>query len=305
VITAAVLAVAILVAATGVVVGKHLASNSSTVGTPSRPSAASPALPPGSGMAPPSATSLPAAATLLQADFDKLQMTLNADVGLVIKAVGTDDAPIILGDWSSGPAWSTMKVPLAIAALREKDPPTVTEAMIAAITQSDNTAAESLWQGLGDHPTAAQKVEAVLWSTGDPTVVQSEKVRPEYSAFGQTDWPLTEQVRFLAAAVCEPSNDPIFTLMGQVESDQSWGIGHLTGAQFKGGWGPSPSGSYLVRQIGVLSTPAGLTAVALAAQPASGSFDDGTHDLTAIADWLSEHQGTLPAGHCGVEHSGT
>jgi hypothetical protein len=87
--------------------------------------------------------------------------------------------------------------------------------------------------------------------------------------------------------------------MGQVEPNQTWGIGDIRGAEFKGGWGPSPAGKYLVRQIGVLTTPAGKLAVAIAAEPVSGSFDDGTHDLGEVAKWLSDHFGALAAGQCG------
>jgi hypothetical protein len=76
-------------------------------------------------------------------------------------------------------------------------------------------------------------------------------------------------------------------------------LGHIHGTQFKGGWGPSTSGKYLVRQIGVLTTPAGKIAVAIAAEPASGSFDDGTHDLDEVTTWLSQHLGALPVGQCG------
>ena len=73
---------------------------------------------------------------------------------------------------------------------------------------------------------------------------------------------------------------------------------HRTDAQFKGGWGPSPTGSYLVRQMGVLAAPNGRIAVALAAQPASGKFDDGTAALTEMATWLIAHLRALPAGQC-------
>ena len=71
--------------------------------------------------------------------------------------------------------------------------------------------------------------------------------------------------------MCDKANAPIFTLMGQVEGDQSWGLGTIPDTEFKGGWGPSTTGSYLVRQLGVLKSPAGLTAVAVATQPASGA----------------------------------
>jgi hypothetical protein len=234
----------------------------------------------------------------LAVDFAQLESGLHASAGIVIGAVGTDHPPIVLGDWQKGPAWSTIKVPLAIAALREQDTPVPTAAMSAAITESDNAAAESIWAGLGDPVTAAHKVEDVLRKTGDPTVVQSQKVRPEFTAFGQTDWPLTEQVRFLSAAVCDDANGPIFDLMGKIDPTQSWGIGTIANTRFKGGWGPSLAGSYLVRQIGVLNGPTGMVAVALAVQPASGKFDDGTADLTQMATWLRAHLGSLPAGQC-------
>jgi hypothetical protein len=65
------------------------------------------------------------------------------------------------------------------------------------------------------------------------------------------------------------------------------------------GWVGCTTGNYLVRQIGVLPAPnGGLIAVAIAAQPASGKFDDGAADLTEIAGWLKTHIDDLPAGQC-------
>jgi hypothetical protein len=234
----------------------------------------------------------------LEAAFAQLQAQLHAPVGIAVTAVGSNQPPMKLGDLQSGPAWSTIKVPLAIAALRQENSPTPTAAMTAAITESDNAAAESIWAGLGDPVTAAHDVEAVLKETGDPTTVEYRKVRPEFTAFGQTDWSLEDQVKFLSSAVCDPRNDPIFALMGEVVSDQSWGIGTIPDSRFKGGWGPSPTGNYLVRQIGTLNTPSGTVAVAIAVEPASGSFDEGTSDLTEVANWLGDHLAALPAGHC-------
>jgi len=241
----------------------------------------------------------PPAPGALATDFGRLQPQLHAVAGIAVSAVGDGQTPITLGEWQTGPAWSTIKVPLIIAALREEQPPILTDAMTLAITGSDNAAAESIWASLGDPVTAAGKVDAVLRETGDPTTVQSQKVRPEFSAFGQTEWSLTDQVRFTSAAVCEKANAPVFALMGQVESDQKWGIGTLPGSRFKGGWGPSLTGTYLVRQMGVLAGPTGMIAVALAAQPASGKFDDGVAALTEMAIWLTTHLSALPAGHCG------
>ena len=241
----------------------------------------------------------PSGPAALAADLARLESTLHAQTGIAVSAVGKDQDPTVWGDLLSGPAWSTIKVPLILAAYRAGRPPRVTDEMTAAITESDNAAAESIWSSLGDPATAAHQVDTVLSGAGDPTSVESRRVRPEFSAFGQTEWPLTDQVRFLSAAWCDTANEPIFALMGHVEADQSWGIGTIGGTRFKGGWGPSPTGRYLVRQMGVLATPDGLAAVALAVQPDSGRFEDGVADLTQIAGWLRSHAAKLPAGQCG------
>jgi hypothetical protein len=172
--------------------------------------------------------------------------------------------------------------------------------MVTAITESDNAAAEAIWAGLGDPATAAADVGKVLHDTGDPTTVESRRLRSEYTAFGQTDWSLTNQAEFLAAAACDARNQSVLDLMGQVISDQrSWGLGPLPGAKIKGGWGPSASGRYLVRQLGVVPAgQKGLTVVALAAEPDSGSFADGIRVLTQIGDWLRARLDKLPAAKC-------
>ena len=42
----------------------------------------------------------------------------------------------------------------------------------------------------------------------------------------------------------------------------------------------------------------GLVAVALAAQPDSGRFEDGVADLSEMAGWLQSKIANLPAGKC-------
>jgi hypothetical protein len=82
----------------------------------------------------------------LAAEFTKLENDLHATMGIAIRAVGANPMQLVFGDWASGPAWSTSKVPLTITALDEEHPPTVTDSMRAAITKSDNAAAESIWE---------------------------------------------------------------------------------------------------------------------------------------------------------------
>ena len=87
------------------------------------------------------------AGTPLAAEFATLENKLNAKIGVAISAVGANPQQLVFGDWTSGPAWSTMKVPVTMTALHEENPPTVTDPMRAAITESDNAAAESIWEG--------------------------------------------------------------------------------------------------------------------------------------------------------------
>jgi beta-lactamase class A len=103
---------------------------------------------------PPASTPPP---TTLAAEFTQLENNLHAKMGIAVSAVANDQAPMTLGDWQEGPAWSTIKVPLVIAAYRQANPPRVTDLMRAAITESDNAAAESLWAHLGDPATADPK----------------------------------------------------------------------------------------------------------------------------------------------------
>lgn len=229
--------------------------------------AATPTPPPGvlpfNGPLPPAAP-LPVPATDLTASFDAVAQASGAVIGLVLTPVGSSEPTLRLGDWSDvGPAWSTIKVPLAVAALRHQT--SDTSVLSAAITASDNAAAEQLWSDLGQPTVAAGLVEEVLAASGDSTQVQSRRIRPEFSAFGQTQWPLSEQARFLSSAVCDSRNQPVLTLMRQITAGQRWGLGVLPATAFKGGWGPSPTGQYLVRQIGVVDSPAGQSVVALGA----------------------------------------
>jgi hypothetical protein len=238
----------------------------------------------------------------LAADLTRLQTGLRAKVGLVVRPVDAGpEAQIVMGTstFDDQPAWSTIKVPLVMAAMRESGVASPTPPMIAAITESDNASAESIWESLGDPVTAAAAVEAVLREAGDSTVVESRKVRPEYSASGQTGWSLTSQAAFLSAAACNPRNRSVLDLMGEVTPEQRWGVGSFPGAKIKGGWGPSPSEQYLVRQIAILPVgQRGSAVIAMAAQPESGTFADGIRILTQIGDWLRTHLDHVAASRC-------
>ncbi|WP_231384168.1 MULTISPECIES: serine hydrolase [Mycobacteriaceae] len=244
----------------------------------------------------PLALASPASAEPLQASFAQLANTIGANVGIAYAPVGQNQVAT-LGSLQNGVAWSTIKVPLAIAALHANRP-NAQELAAKAVTASDNDAAEQLWASLGPAPQAAQQVQAVLRAGGDTgTAVESRRLRPEFSAFGQTQWPLARQAVFAAHLPCMAVAAPVYSLMRNTVPDQRWGLAGLN-VPSKGGWGPGAGGGYLVRQFGIVHAPAGDLAVALAAEPKDGSFGSGTAALNQLTQWLSAHAAELPGGRC-------
>ncbi|MFC9355161.1 hypothetical protein ACFTZB_01060 [Rhodococcus sp. NPDC057014] len=230
------------------------------------------------------------------AGFDDLADQLGGDAGIAIAPVGGGQS-LVAGTTQSGAAWSTIKVPLAIAALTQPGGSGQLASAAQAITASDNAAAEQLWDSLGEPTDAATKVQAVLQNFGDPTTaVESRKTRPEYSAFGQTAWSLSAQAQFASFLPCHTQSAQVLGYMDDINADQRWGLGTLPGASFKGGWGPDVQGRYLVRQFGIIPAGNGQLAVAIAAEVSSGSFNDGTAMLTKIAQWIGARVSTVTSG---------
>ena len=215
--------------------------------------------------------------------------------GIAVTSVGGAGAVHTAGTVQTAPAWSTIKIPLAIAVAR-LDPQTL-EGATTAITVSDNQSAEHLWNSLGGGATAAAAIGEILVEGGDTTSrVPSGRTRPGYSIFGQTGWALGDQARFGGRLPCLGSSARVVELMGEVSPDQRWGLGRIPGARFKGGWGPGETGGYLVRQFGLVPGVGGDVAVAMAVD--AESFEAGTAGLSAMADALAPQLATIAGGRC-------
>jgi hypothetical protein len=221
--------------------------------------------------------------------FRQLAAQMGGSSGISVKRAGIGGQVSAAGDLRSGVAWSTMKTGVAAASIAAgtSQPALLTR----AITASDNAAAEELWSGLGGPEQAGGRVSEQLRAAGDErTLVQTNVVRQGFSAFGQTEWALTDQARFTAGLTCTAPGKQILDLMGQIVSGQRWGLGSAgVPALFKGGWGPGNGGGYLVRQMGILTIDDRPIAVSIATLPADGSFDSGTRNLTQIAAWAVTH----------------
>lgn len=227
-------------------------------------------------------------------NFSALERSVSGPIGVSYGPVGSD-SQTTLGSWSSGVAWSTAKVPVAVALARQNGG-SATSSMRSAITASDNGAAEAMWSALGSGSRAGAKVDRVLHSAGDSTNIQTQRVRSGFTPFGQTNWSIDAQQRFAAHLPCISGSNAVLSLMGNVVSDQRWGLGNVgSSPKFKGGWGPGSGGGYLVRQFGIVNVSGGQLAVAIAAEPSNGQFQSGIDDLNKIANWIDSNlKGSSP-----------
>lgn len=215
-------------------------------------------------------------------------------------------------------AWSTIKVPLALAVIDRagadssttspgedssdagvttSDGSGIPEDLDPMLRASDNAAADRAWASLGDPRRAAAQVQAVLRSGGDRhSRVPSEVTVPGYSAFGQTEWALRDQAIFTARLPCLDGYREIAEPLTEVDPIQLWGVASLDGAVSKAGWGSTAEG-YVVRQLAVL--PAGRGQVAVSLQALAADHASAVSALDALAEALAEVIPTLEGGRCG------
>ncbi|CAB1032373.1 hypothetical protein FRC0549_00562 [Corynebacterium diphtheriae] len=238
------------------------------------------------------ATGLPSdLAAALESIVTDTQNELGGAVGI---AIAGPEGVLTAGTQAGVPAWSTIKVPISIAALRAN--PGNDVLMRQAITVSDNDAARALWDSLG---SPREKVGAVLAHGGDPqTQVNDQPVRPEFSVFGQTQWALGPQAMFARHMGCVAGSGPVLDAMSEIVSSQRYGLGSIPGARFKGGWGPNLSGSYDVRQFGLVPIGGVIVPVAVTAQASDGSYESGQQLLTRMATKLASFNGNVPSAEC-------
>lgn len=229
------------------------------------------------------------------ASFRRLEAALGGRSGLAVSALGLGQATQRMGSLRSGVAWSTSKVPVAMAVIAAGAGQAHQDDLARALTESDNAAALRLWATLGDGPTAARAATEQLRAAGDRhTIIESRELRAGYTPFGQTRWALSDQTRFTAGLRCTSAGPQVLELLGHVIAGQRWGLGAVDpAAQFKGGWGPGSrpgvQGGDLDRQLGIVTAAGRTLAVTIATRPADGSHTTGAHNLTRIARWLAAH----------------
>ena len=176
-----------------------------------------------------------------RASFARLASSLGGQSGLAASGLGVGRRVERVGTLQSAIAWSTAKVPVAMAVIASRAGATQQANLRSAITASDNAAALRLWSSLGGGQDAADASDEQLRQAGDTrTQIESRALRGSgYTPFGQTAWALPDQARFTAGLACTQAGAQVLGLMNQVVPGQRWGLGSAgVQAQFKGGWGP-------------------------------------------------------------------
>ncbi len=250
--------------------------------------------------------------THASASFARLAASLPGRVELAIAPLGAG-APVTLGGDSRTHGWSTTKVPVLAALLKARGEaltPQERSWAESAITESNNESVLDLFHDLerieGGLTGASRYMQELFRASGDEetTVATAPPPTGAVTTFGQTEWKPSNAIKFFSALargclLSRHGTSYILDLMERIESSERWGLGSagFGSVAFKGGWGPEPTGSYLVRQSGVVdvgsSSAVAVTIVALP-PPGAGSFEAGTAMLTRTATWLREHLRLVP-----------
>lgn len=242
-------------------------------------------------------------AAALQPAFDQFLAAHPGEITLAWAPVAAPEQVQVLGATTDTDAWSTIKVPISIAAMQaapEKSRKARLAQVSAAIEWSDNTAAARLYRSLGSETEAAQAVEAVLRAGGDQRTKVGLDADGRREGFGRTVWRVEDSAVFAAHLPCLPQASVVFDEMGKIGEDHRWGLGSLTTpVHFKGGWGPSDHG-YLLRQLGTIDHHDGRTGVAFIIKPADGTHETAAATASALATLLADRLGPADGGTCPV-----
>lgn len=206
----------------------------------------------------------------------------DTDTALGIVLIDDDFSAIRAGDTSMLHTWSTVKVPVAFAALEHCEVDEATrEALVTTMIEiSDNASTDQLWWCL----EAAGGAEKLVGEEIAKADTQAE-LSPTW---GMSEWSVESQARYghylAELADAEPDDTTAFVLdlMSHVDESQAWGLGTL-GIPFKGGWSDTPDGTWESRQFGYATFGDKRYGVAVAATSEVGSFSDTTDALDQLA----------------------
>ncbi len=216
-----------------------------------------------------------------------------------------------------------MKVPVLSTFIRQAEQSnaplssTFDQLARSAIEQSDNAAVNTVFSALeqddGGLAGASQQLQQTLELAGDTTTqVNTAPNSQGFSTFGQTEWSPSASLTFYRSlargCLLSPSHTSyLLGLMRNVEPQQRWGAGAAgfpVAVAIKGGWGPEPDGSYLVRQTAVIGSAKHGYVLSMISHPqgtGEESFATGQQILTEVATWARntlDLAARVPPSHC-------
>jgi hypothetical protein len=239
-------------------------------------------------------------------------VTAQLDQALKVISAGSDKFGVYLEDLTAGTSYSyqgdyssqsaSMAKPMIVAmALRKAGGVDQLSAenqenARLAITHSDNDAAQALWDYAGGG-AAYTALAAELGMTN----THLDQAKPT-----QWSWTWTtpaDQVKLLDAladgrssALTQAESTFIYDLMGQVEDDQTWGVGQPKSAtvnvHLKNGWVQfkSSDGLWAVNSIGTVKGDG--RNYRLAVMTRDSDFDTGRELTSTVGKWVFAIQGT-------------
>lgn len=224
----------------------------------------------------------------LEAAVTEVSEQYNVQIGISVRAAG---GVVHAGELQEIPAWSSVKVPVAVAAtqraMQDGTVDDIADDVDSAITVSDNDAALRLWETLGDtDEDSARYLDSVLRQAGDPTQTVADRDLPAYEGFGDDRWTLDNQVIFADRLACLTGSEQVLDAMGRIADEHRRGVGQLPGVLFKGGWGSGDDGTYLLREFGLAGAEGARVPFATAVDTPDGSDETARDAMADLAGRL-------------------
>lgn len=236
----------------------------------------------------------------IQARLKGIGRGLAGQFGVVVSAPGGPGQPVLTGELATGPALSTISLPIAQRVLEGGGGPSgvgeETRGQInAAVSLSDTEATRALFSRLasseGGPEAASEAVGQTLRAAGGgPAAISiSGDTGP---GSGRGAWPLDAQSRYMAALAGGCVGDAatrrfLLAQMAPADGRENYGLGSIgSGARWTGGTGVGPAGNLLARQTGVLETTSGPVVVAMMVLPGDGSSETAEAMLNDLTDGL-------------------
>ena len=228
--------------------------------------------------------------------FAALRKRLSGPASVSVTGLGRRADEIHVGSTQRMSAWSTIKIPISMAALRRSKSATTKNRVNRALRHSDNGAAAQLWRQLGSGRIAAKRTNSVLRKYGNKaTSTQWRTVRAGASPYGQTKWSSVGQSYLMAGIACDREGIYIRRQLNAATSGY-WGLRRFDKAYVKNGYGPRKGGA-LVRQVAIVVGKDGRRwGVSISIR--ASSTNRGFTDASIVTDWLRKRIRQVPAKKC-------